>query len=81
MHRAPLARSGQLPRVHVLLADGCGHSAHDVVDRARACAANGIVAALRDSGGRVETRRARSLAMDTAVANLYRTTVPASGIR
>ena len=54
MHRVSRARSGRLPRVHALLADGRGHSAHDVVGRARACATNGIVAALRDSGGRVE---------------------------
>ena len=72
MHSASLARSKRLQRVHALLSDGEWHSTRDIVDGAKVCAVNSIIAELRDNGCWIETGRAKALAGDSSVIYRYR---------
>ena len=74
MNSASLARSKRLQRVHALLSDEQWHSTRDIIDRARVCAVNSIVAELRDNGCQIETRRGKALAGDSSVVYRYRMT-------
>ena len=76
MHSASLSRSQRLQRVHTLLSDGAWHSTRDIVDKARVCAVNSIIAELRANGCRIETRRQPALAGDPVVVYQYRLVAP-----
>ncbi len=57
MHAARLDRSPRLQRVHALLSDGLWHSTLTIIEDARVCAVNSIVAELRENGCYIECRR------------------------
>ena len=72
MNSASLTRSKRLQRTHALLSDGQWHSTRDIVDKAKVCAVNSIIAELRDNGCWIETRRRPALAGDSSVVYQYR---------
>ena len=57
MNAARLDRSARLQRVCALLADGREYSTLEIVQRARVCAVNSIVAELRDNGLSIDCRQ------------------------
>ena len=59
MHAARLDRSERLQRVHGLLADGIERTTLEIVNAAKVCAVNSIVAELRWNGLYIECRRGR----------------------
>ena len=58
MHAARLDRSPRLQRVHALLSDGLERSTLEIVEGAKVCAVNSIVAELRANGFHIECRQA-----------------------
>ena len=61
MNAAALDRSNRLQRVDALLADGKRHSTLDIVQRARVCAVNSIIAELRVNGRDIRCTRERDV--------------------
>ncbi|MCL6619470.1 MAG: hypothetical protein K6T33_06730 [Thermomonas hydrothermalis] len=57
MHAASVEKSERLQRVLWLLLDEQWHTTMDIIDGARVCAVNSIIAELRANGLRIETRR------------------------
>lgn len=57
MHAARVDRSPRLQRVLAVLEDGREHSTRELLDAARVCAVNSIVAELRANGHRITCRQ------------------------
>ena len=57
MHAARLSHSDRLRRVHRLLADGRERSTLEIVEGARVCAVNAVIAELRANGARITCRQ------------------------
>lgn len=62
MHAAALDSSPRLQRVHALLSSGQAYSTLEIVQQARVCAVNSIIAELRANGETIACRRTVSLA-------------------
>lgn len=57
MHAARLSTSSRLQRVYALLSGPGEYSTLEIVERARVCAVNSIVAELRHAGAKIECRQ------------------------
>lgn len=57
MNNARIDRSPRLQRVRDLLSDGRKYSTLDIIQGARVCAVNSIVAELRANGFRIDCKR------------------------
>lgn len=57
MHAATLSNSPRLQRVADLLSDGLEHTTLEIINAARVCAVNSIIAELRVNGFRIVCRR------------------------
>ena len=57
MHAAKLSRSNRLQRVHRLLRDGRERSTLEIVEGARVCAVNAVIAELRANGAQITCRQ------------------------
>jgi hypothetical protein len=57
MHSARLDHSDRLQRVAALLADGREYSTLEIIEQARVCAVNSIIAELRANGIAIHCRR------------------------
>lgn len=57
MHAARIDHSPRLQRVVDLLADGREHSTMEIIDAARVCAVNSVIAELRVNGIHIVCRR------------------------
>lgn len=61
MNSASIDRSKRLQRVRDLLKTGKEYSTMQIVQKAKVCAVNSIVAELRDNGMDIECRRSNGL--------------------
>ncbi len=57
MNAAQIENSDRLKRVDTLLSDGKKHSTMDIVQGARVCAVNSIIAELRENGRVIDCER------------------------
>ena len=76
MHAARISKSPRLRRVHDVLKDGKEHSTLAILQEARVCAVNSIIAELRHNGARIDCK---TLGSGEARVFLYRMRSPVIG--